>query len=322
MIVNDSFSFVDKISDRSFMGYKEYVESSLLSENSEEGYCYKCKDKLEPLTYVNKEFFYQPCWKCCSDKKRDVKAQFDRISNAIKEYYYDVLLGDRYLQLFIVDNIYFQNTLPHDYSTFKKIINSLDPPSRNDIWFLDWLPGYPKIISLDNIQGLHLVNLSSLYDIKNEEDFIKVGDYEITMPEYMGVDNKHYSRYNILNNLGERRCKRFKISKDKCLKFYNTDDNLVKSIFKLTRNGNEVAIGDLTHRDYVVIKLAIMRNKKFLKAIFELIVELINNIGTLRDSVFLKNSVVLDPTNELNLNLIWNPLSTYKDKDSVNISIF
>lgn len=322
-VINNSKELIDKVRAYNFMGFKEYMESTITSPNSEDGYCYKCKKRLEPLTYINKEFFYQPCWDCCSSKRRDIKAQIDRIIDTIGEYYYNIVLGDRYLQLFIVDDIYYQNTLPHEYSIFKKIINSLEPPSRNDIWFLDWKPGYPKIISVDNMQGLKLVNLSQQYEVKNEENTIIVGNYKINFPEIIEADSKHYSRYNILNSTGERRSKRLKLDKDSFIKFYNTEFDAIKSIFKLTTlEGNDVAIRDLTYQDYVIIKLAIMRNKKFLKLIFEIILELAKSVSLIKDTVFLKNTVMINPSATTSISLLWNPLSPYKDKDSINISIF
>lgn len=321
----DSRELENDIKYDCFLGYRELIESDILESRGEDSYCYKCNKKLKPLTYINKNYFYIPCWDCSSKKKPEQKSMVEMILRYIKDYYYNVLLGDRYLQLFIVDDIYFNNTLPHDYSVFKKVINLLEPPSRNDIWFLDWLPGYPKIISIENLQGMKLVNLSSSYNIdESSEDVIRIGEFEITMPEITTVNNKHYSRYNILNKSGDRKSKRLKISKDRYIKFYNTENEEIKSIFRLTKNGHEVAIGELTYKDYVIIKLAIMRNKKFLRLVFEIIMEILTNgnIGTFRDSVFLKNTVKINPSNETSsITLLWNPLSPYKDKNSINISI-
>jgi hypothetical protein len=310
------------------MGYEEFVESELLNTGVDDCTCYRCKETRPPLTYVNRTFFTQPCWGCLEEQnKRDTKSAVSQVFDAIKEYYFDVILGDHYLQLFIVDDIYFKNTIPHDFVVFKKILTSLEPPDRNDIWFLDWIPGYPKIINLDNIAGMKLVNLSNLYKIENndEEGIIKVGDFVISLPILMSGENKHYSRYSILNTGNDgNRARRIKISKEKCYKLYNTENDNIKSILDLTKNGEKVAIGDLTYRDYVIIKLAIMRNKKFLRTIFEIILEICKSVGELRDSVFLKNSVTLTPTPvvDTSLNLIWNPLSPYKDSNCINLSIF
>lgn len=327
-LVNDSKELENLIRNTSFMGYEEFIESNLLSTGIDDCTCYRCKETRPPLTYVNRTFFTQPCWSCLEEQnKRDTKSAVAQVYDAIKEYYFDTILGDHYLQLFIVDDIYYKNTVPHDFVVFKKILTSLDPPDRNDIWFLDWNPGYPRIINLDNIAGMKLVNLSNLYKIENNDDegIIKVGDYTVSLPVLLTGENKHYSRYSILNTGNDgNRARRIKISKDKCYKLYNTENDNIKSILNLTRNGEKVAIGDLTHQDYVIIKLAIMRNKKFLRTIFEIILEICKNVRLLKDSVFLKNSVTLTttPVVDTSLCLIWNPLSPYKELNSINLSIF
>lgn len=327
-LVNDSKTLEDSIRKTSFMGYEEFIETELLPTGVDDCTCYRCKNTRPPLTYVNRSFFTQPCWECLEEQnKRDTKSAVNQVFDAVKEYYFDVLLGDHYLQLFIVDDIYFKNTIPHDYVVFKKILTSLEPPDRNDIWFLDWVPGYPKIINLDNLAGMRLVNLSNLYKIVNDDEKgeIRIGDFVVSLPVLMSGENKHYSRYSILNTGNDgSRARRIKISKEKCYKLYNTENDNVKSILSLTKNGEKVAIGDLTYQDYVIIKLAIMRNKKFLRTIFEIVLEISKNVRELRDSVFLKNSVILTttPTVDTSLSLIWNPLSPYKELNSINLSIF
>lgn len=327
-LMNDSVELEEKIRSTSFMGYEEYAESELLPTGIDDCSCYKCKEKRPPLTYINRSFFTQPCWDCLEEQnKREVKSAITQVQDAIRDYYFSTILGDHYLQLFIVDDIYFKNTLPHDFVVFKRILSSLEPPDRNDIWFLDWIPGYPKIINLDNIAGMKLVNLSNLYKIENkdEEGEIKVGDFTISLPVLMSGENKHYSRYSILNLSNDgNRARRIRISKDKCYKLYNTENDCVKSILSLTKNGEKVAIGDLTYQDYVIIKLAIMRNKKFLRTIFEIVLEICKSVRELKDSVFLKNSVKLTPTPviDASLNLIWNPLSPCKELNNINLSIF
>ena len=108
---------------------------------------------------------------------------------------------------------------------------------------------------------------------------------------------------------------------DQCVKLSNTEDDSVKSIFKLYKNGEPYPLRNLTHQDYVIIKLGIMRNKAFTKLIFNIVLEVAKNIGILRDSVFLKNTVTIDPDKEAGFNLLWTPLSEYKSEDFINLSI-
>jgi hypothetical protein len=319
--LNDSEELGREIKQRHFVGYQEFTEIKLTLEPDEEGFCYRCNSPLQPLTYLDPNFYYCPCWDCAPKKKSEREALTGGIIRNIKNFY-SKLPGDRYYQLFLVDDIYFRTTFPHDYNVFKRVVNSLDPPGRNDIWFLDWVPGYPKIISMENLRGIKIVNLTSLYSgISLEKDKTIVGDYEIRYPETVSFDNKHHSRYSLLNPRGDRKSKRLKLG-DQCIKLFNTEYDNVKSLFKLYKNGEEFPIRNLTYQDYVIIKLGIMRNKSFTKLIFDVVLEISKYIKTLRDTVFLKNTVLLDPDKgNTGLNLLWSPISEYRTDDFINVSI-
>lgn len=309
-----------QIRDNHFLDYLDYCEIKLLEEESEDSTCFRCGRSLTPLTFLDPNYYYLPCWDCSSKRKADRETGTESIVKAIKEFY-SKILGDRYYQLFIVDDIYFKTTLPHTYSTFKKILNSMSPPSRSDIWFLDWNPGYPKIISQENIDGLKIVNLTDKYPIfENDKEKITVGDYQIVFPEFVTYEFRHFSRYSVLNKNGDRKSKRIRLG-DKCVKLYNTEDPNTKSIFRLLQNGQEVSLRSLSYQDFVVIKMAIMRNKSFLKLVFDIIEELSKSIGTLRDSIFLKNSVVMNPKIDTEITMVWTYLSDYINEDNINISI-
>lgn len=317
---DDSQKTEELIKSNHFLDYLDYCEIQLLSEESEESTCFRCGKPLTPLTFLDPEYYYVPCWECSSKRKVDRETSTESIIRAIRDFY-SKIIGDRYYQLFIVDDIYFKTTLPHTYSTFKKILNSMSPPSRSDIWFLDWQPGYPKIISPENIEGLKIVNLTDKYPIfESEREKITVGEYQIVFPEFVTYEFRHFSRYSVLNKNGDRKSKRIRLG-EKCLKLYNTEDPNTKSIFKILRNGQEVSLRSLSHQDFVVIKMAIMRNKTFLKLIFDVIEELSKSIGTLRDSIFLKNSVTINPKLDTDVTIVWTYLSDYINEDNINISI-
>ena len=312
----------DLIKYRHFMRYLDFCEVKLLEKSDEDGFCYRCKTPLEPLTYLEPEFYYQPCWNCTGRRKVDRQVVAEGLLRSMREFY-NKILGDRYLQLFLVDDIYFNSTFPHDYDTFKKVVNSMDPPSRNDIWFLDWIPGFPRIICPENKDGIKIVNLTELYGpVESGKESLKVGPFEVIMPEPSTFDPKHHSRYSILNTTSEsRKSKRFKVG-DKCLKFYNTEDERVKAIFKLKKNGEDITVRNLTYQDFVIIKLAIMRNKNYMRLVFDIILEISKYISSIRDSVFLKNTVMLDPKEkDSGLSIIWTALSENKDPNTINISI-
>lgn len=311
----------EEVKDRHFLRYSDYCEIKLLFKPEEYGKCYRCNKSLEPLTYLDPDFYYIPCWDCANKKKTERDMMTETIHRNIRDYY-NKIQGDRYFQLFIVDDIYYKTTLTHTYEEFKKIIISLDPPSRNDIWFLDWNPGYPKIITQDNLPGLKLVNMTEhCGDIDLKPEFIKVGEYEINMPEIIDFDFKRQSRYSIFNKKGDRKRKRI-IVDDKCYRLYNTEDENVKAIFKVTKNGEEITIRSIPYQDYVILKLAIMRNKAFTRLIFDLVMESLDQCGIFRDSIFLKNTILLDPRKQDTcLNLIWTSISEFKNINYTNISI-
>ena len=306
-----------------FMKYLDFCEVKLTVTTDDDGYCYRCKTPLEPLTYLEPTFYYQPCWNCSGKRKTDRALLIEGLQREMREFY-NRIIGDRYFQLFVVDDIYPAATFPHEYSVFKRVVNSLDPPSRNDVWFLDWLPGYPKLINLENLPGLTIVNLTKIYGVPAiSADSTKIGDFEIFMPEPSTFDPKHHSRYSILNNATDsRKSKRFKVG-DRCIKFYNTEDSNVKALFRIKKNGEDITVRNLTYQDFVVVKLAIMRNKNFMRLIFDVILELSKYVNFLRDSIFLKNTVTLNPKegDQLGASIIWTALSEYKDQNTVNISI-
>lgn len=304
---------------RGFLSFTEWIETELTREPEK---CYRCNRPLSPLSWFDPDYYTLPCWDCIGKRKSDREVMTENIIRNIRDYYLGRILGDRYFQLFIVDPIYYANTLPHDYTEFKKVITQLGPPPRNDIWFIDWKPGYPKLVCRENLVGLKVVNLSNRYPrVDLGKSKITIEDYEIVMPVEVSPDTRHKTRYGIFSKGSDnRKSKRVKVS-EKCYRLWNTDVEGVKSIFKVYKGGEEIAFRSLTYQDYVILKLAVMRDRSFIKFLFDLLSELIRSTGTYKDSVFLKNKVVIDPKKPGKLNLIWNPLSPDIDPDYINISI-
>lgn len=311
--------FTKEFGEDHFMGYREFCEIYLLKPKEEE-ICYKCGNLRLPMTYLDREYYTTPCWDCLGNKKVTKSEATNNIIKNIKDYYNNKILGDRYYQLFVIDPIYFQATIPHEYSVFKNVVNSLNPPSRNDIWFLDWEPGFPKIISPENKDGIKIVNLSNIYNnVVYEKDKIILNDYEIIFPEVIDFDVKHHSRYNILNKNSKRKFKRLKIG-DTCIKFYNTRNEDVKSIFKIKKNGEDIDMSEISVSDFVVIKLVLLRNKSFVKLISNIVQEVLKISGKFRDSVLLKNTITISPDKDRVFNLSWIAEDSV-DSNNINISI-
>ena len=321
-LIEDSQKYESELRRDKFLSYSEWAEIKLLEKPEELDYCYRCNRPLDPLSWLDPEFYTLPCWDCMGKKKSEREIRIEGIIRNIRDFYVGRILGDRYFQLFLVDGIYFSNTLPHRYSEFKKVINSLNPPSRNDIWFLDWKTGFPKTISMENLEGIKIVNLSSMYkDIELGKKRIVVGNYEILMPEEVKADIRHRTRYGIFSKSNDnRKSKRIKIN-ERCYRLYNNDNDKVKSIFKILKNGEEIAFRSLSYCDYVILKLALMRDRAFLKFVFEILCEISKQVAWYRDSVFLKNTVLIDPKKTNKVNFIWNPISQDYMDDYINISL-
>jgi hypothetical protein len=181
------------------MGYRIWAEIRGLEDPAKRETCYRCNKPLEPLSPLDPEFFTLPCWDCVGKKRTERELVVESVIRNIRDFYMGKVLGDRYFQLFMIDPIYFANTLPHAYPEFKRVISKLNPPSRNDIWFLDWVPGFPKIISGKNLEGLKIVNLSSHYTIELDKKVVKVDDYEIRWPEEIRTGTRHRTRYGIFS---------------------------------------------------------------------------------------------------------------------------
>lgn len=314
--------FENHLKEYHFINYQDYCELELthkseFSKNS----CFRCNSIRSPLTTLYRDFYYLPCWNCYSSgvmKKIEKQETIGSVRKNIKSYL-DYFLGDRYFQLFSVDGLYFRSTYTHDYSEFKKVLSNLQLPNRNDIWVIDWNLGYPKIISVNNLNGINLINLTNHYNVVSSKDCIEVNNYRLLLPEFTNYDKQHFSRYNILNINSDRKTKRVKVDSS-CIKLFNSRNN-VKSIFRLVDKTtlDEIDLDQISHQDYIVLKLVLMRNKFYMRLVFSIILELIKSIKTLSDSVFIKNTIVIDPDKDAQLNIMWD----YKNSRNnyINISI-
>ena len=173
---------------------------------------------------------------------------------------------------------------------------------------------------------MKIVNITKLYrEPELNKDVIRVGDYEILLPEFIKHNKKSFSRYSIFgeDKRGDRKRKRLKFG-DTDIRLYDTGVKNVKSIFKILKNGEEINTSDLSYQDFVIIKLALMRDKDFMRILFDIIMETLRTVGTFNDTVFLKNSITIS-TNPKKINntfnLLWSANSEYKLDNIINISI-
>lgn len=309
-----------------FLNYQDYVDNAILSEKSKEQSCYSCGEDKTPLTWIDKDFYYLPCRQCLKRKADLIEAKEEIIKNI--KLYYKKIISNRHYQLFILDDIYLHKTFPHTYDTFIKTLKLLElPKDRDELWFLDWKKGYPKVLCPENINGIKLVSLTKYFKkFIYMDDKIIVGDYEVRFPQRMPYDSKHHFRYNILNkNSDARRSKRLKLTsleeeEDCCIRFYTSGDDW-NSIFRLYKDDKEVDPNTISHLDTLIIKLAILRNKQSMKLIYDIIYDLLKDVSSFRDGIFLKNNILLDPDKDKTLNLSWFFGNEKLNKQLINISI-
>jgi hypothetical protein len=71
------------------------------------------------------------------------------------------------------------------------------------------------------------------------------------------------------------------------------------------------------------MKLLIMRNRPFLKIVFDILTELSRNTGTLNDTVFLRNEVKINPDRKDKVSVYWSSFFTdnIETSNTINISI-
>lgn len=322
----DPIEFEKHLKEEHFINYQEYCEIELTHKKDLDNFCFRCNKYKNSLTTLVKDFYYLPCRACSSSltKKSDKQEVISNILKNIKSFY-DYILNDRYLQLFLVDNIYHKSTYSHDYVEFKKVLGKLELPNRNDLWLIGWNSGYPLIITLENLSGIKVLNLTKNYKIISDKDNIEVNNYKILFPEIVPYDKQHFSRYNILNLNSNRKTKRLKLdNSSNCIKFFNNPGTGVKSIFKIvdTTTGELVDLKSLDHQDYTIIKLVLLRNKNYMRFIFSILLEFLKFCNKVKDSVFLKNSISINKEKEAIVNISWDSLSnSIESNNLINISI-
>ena len=256
-------------------------------------------------------------------------------TNLIKENlreYYSNIIGDRFFQLFIIDDVYFNNTLSHQYEEFKDIIRVIqkrDDRDRSEAWFLDWILGYPRIISNENIDGIKTVRVDQLYSVDTSQpDKIIVNNYIINLPELLNMNYTNYPKYNIFSNSKGRNTRRLKLDPKKrpspYLKFYPHKGSEVQSILQITdsRTGEPVDMDRVPKLDLIVLKLLTMRSRSYMKLLCEVLEVVCDSVNLITDGVFLRNSVEIDPKKNHKVNLSWLPSECSMDEEFINISIF
>lgn len=300
---------------------KTWSEVLCQTKLMEEDFCYKCGEIREPLTPLLPSYYLLPCWECIGDRKTDRADQTNNILRNIKDFY-GMILGDRFYHLFISDPLYYDLTIPHSYDTFKKVLSKLSLPSRNDPWFLSFSSGYPKMICEENIEGIEIKNLKGRYEITQDKDFLKIPGYTVYPPEQVQYDPKHHYRYSLFNTTSERKTKRLKIG-EKCIKFYDKEGTQdCKTFFQVVKDGEgPVPVECLKEQEIWVIKIGIMRNRGFMKLLFDSLLEILKSVSYYTDEVFLKNRVLISPDKDKNFRLGWTLGVQQLSNDYINLSI-
>lgn len=309
----------EHLENNHYMSIQSYYESGeILLETSEK--CLKCGLPRSPLsTVLGANNYFLPCWRCIGEDKYEKPQAIETVQKAIKDYY-SIVEGDRFLQMYLSDPIFEKETLPHGYTEFKNVLKILQNSfniDRNRLWLPDFNPGYPRTITTKNINGLRIVDIEKAFKVKDESEKLLVNGIEVLSADIIPYDQRHFSRYNILNinnpDTDYRNTKRIRLG-DKAVRFYNNQRSGMKSIFSLSQDITTIDAGTL-----LAIKLLVLRNRTRFKLISSIVSELIKSIGVLNDSVFLRNTIQINPDNPLKVSLSWYPLK--KLDNYINISI-
>ena len=292
-----------------FLGMSEYYEM-------EPPQTIKSSKYHHPLTYIDPTLYYLPIWsQLRSTYEKNQAAQ--GCQEAIHDYV-GKIISDRYLQMFLVNDFYFENTLTHTYEEFRNVLRK-KRQDRNKIWFLDWYPGFPKIICDQNVDGIKTVLIDDYYDVKEDEDKLRINGWHVDGPNYIPYDHRHHGRYNIFNlsrdtTRGTKRM-RFTGNTSNCMKFNNSPEGF-KSILRAKEAHH------LNEQDLTVTKLILLRNKPIMRSIGTVIDEITKQAGVFSDSAFLRNTVWIDPRKDnIKVNLSWLPLKKNYREGFINISI-
>ena len=328
-LISDYDEFESHLLDYHFMTLSDYYERENKT-TKDNGYCWKCNTYRAPLTFLDSNIcdYHLPCWNCVGDKKYEKVQAIQTTQSAIHDFY-SIIAGDRYFQMFIIDDIYIRTTLSHEFDEFKRVLKLLRPRDRNKLWLIDYIPGYPHTICEDNIEGLKIVDIDSMYNVVSSKSVLSMKDYEVVYPSIVPYDSRHHSRYNIFNTSDNRKTKRLRLStlageekSKKCIKFFNSGDDELRSLFCIKRISTGEIIDpstDMSRADYTILKLVLMRNKTFMRLIIDMLEEVSKNVGLLRDEIFLKNTVNINPwVPDLKANITWLPENR---KGFINISI-
>lgn len=285
----------------------------------------------QPISYLtpSSEMYLPNLLKAKSMNERNLFINL--IKENLKEYYNNII-GDRFFQLFIIDDVYFNNTLSHQYEEFKeiiKIVQKRDSRDRAEAWFLDWHLGYPRIIGKENVDGIKTVKVDQLYRVNTDQpDKIIVNNYVIELPELLNMNYSNYPKYNIFSNSKGRNTRRLKLDAKKrpnpYMKFYPHKNSDIQSILQVTdlQTGEPVDMGKVSQLDLIVLKLLTMRSRSYMKLICEILEVVCDSVNLITDGVFLRNSIEIDLKKKHKANLMWLPDDKCCKEDFINISIF
>lgn len=305
------------LKEQHFLEIQDYYEMDPIK--SEDERCCKCGSERYPLTYIDPGRYFLPHWSCLRDYERN---QYSKSLQEAIINYYSLVGSDRFLQMFLISDMYFSATPSHTYLEFKEVLKGLEKPERNKIWFLDWLPGFPKTISRRNLQGIKVIPIDQYYTVRSGFNKIEVNNITIHFASLVPFDSRHHSRYNVFNTSPTtRQVKRLRLrdEKDQCVRFEAPDVGEGLSLFRLERDGQRIKPGNLGELDLLVVKMVLLRNKTFMKLIQSVFEELVKGARVLSDSVFLKNTISLGPSKEQDIHLSWVPGEI--KENYINISI-
>ena len=308
-----------------FMTYQEYYE--MIKTSYSETLCWKCGISRQQLCpYINS--YYLPCRSCISDKKSDIQEATNTIVEYIKDYQKEIM-KNKYYQYLLADNNILKAMLPKSFLDISNLLEKLRTRDKLKIgkdssFSVTRILGSPIELSERNLRNLNISVSDNISVIKNKIGYeITLGDcsFDVLLQEICEYDVRHHSRHSILNLNSKRNTKKLKMESGDCIKFWNTKFQNTKSILQIRNKSGDIIDPDSLSDDYFfLLKISILRSKPIMKRVFEVYNEICKYIETLRDSVFIKNTIFLGVNKNNSLSLTWKP-ELSNEPGQINISI-
>lgn len=303
--------------------WEDYFEISRLSSPSSSVHCWNCGARRAYLSPWIRNSMILPCCDCDPSNRENTLSLIEK--------YMTKILKDKYYQNILVNMEWLHSHQIHSMPVLKDFLKSYNfkytKQSRLIISYQPWTIPEISERNKDDILITHKYDLDSrkVSDMNFEVELSR-GTYTISLPENTIYDIYHHTRYSIFNMKEySRKAKRLKFQDQTCIKFYDPINSLsgIKSILKLSYQGQEINSRSLSKEDQNYLKLAILRNSSIRDLVIKIYLEICKYTKFIDDQAFIHNYVSLNnhpSMNEPGFFFSWFPRDSYIE-ENINLCI-